>query len=162
MYVSIIHCLGFLVSNLEASAQGFLERSHVYRQRQADVACTAALSIQTAWRALQARRLVQQLRAARQYSLEAAAAARRIQVRLAIATLSTMHSQQTDCQTYLGPRLCHHLAALCKLPCRLPGQPLFRALQLSLRAVQVLVLVACLSAECSWRLTTSWRLVFLV
>ena len=137
------------MSNLEASAQGFLERSHVYRQRQADVACTAALSIQTAWRALQARRLVQQLRAAHQYSLEAAAAAGRIQVRLATATLSTMHSQQNA--KHIWGRVFATTRPPFAKPCApLPGQSPFRHCSLALGAVQVLVLVACVSAKRSW------------
>lgn len=93
--VFFVYTSGFLVPNLEACVQGFLERSHVYRQRQIDVAYTAAVSIQTAWRALQARRLVQQMCTAHQHNLKAAAAAGRIQVRLfATAALSSMYVQQ--------------------------------------------------------------------
>ena len=57
-----------------------LERSVLYEQRQADIACRAAICIQTAWRALQARRLVQQLQATQVHSQRAAAAATLIQV----------------------------------------------------------------------------------
>lgn len=89
-----VYTFGFLVLNLEAGMQGCLESSHVYRQRQADVAHIVAVSIQTAWRALQARRLVQQMRTAHQHNLKAVAAAGQIQVRLATVALSSMSSQQ--------------------------------------------------------------------
>lgn len=88
--------LRLLGVHLEAWVQGLLERSHVFRHQQAKVTQAAAISIQNAWRAMQARRLVQQLRVAHQESLKAGAAASCIQVRLPAPitphyTLHTLH-----------------------------------------------------------------------
>ena len=72
--------------------QGLLERSLIYQQQQAAIASEAATSIQAAWRARQARRLLQLLQASRQQSLKAAAAAGLIQVRLLIKTATVVPS----------------------------------------------------------------------
>ena len=84
---SFLFCFVLFCSVLRLKAnllrlQERLESSLLYEQQQAGLACRAATCIQSAWRAMQARRRAQQLRAEDYNSRTAAAAAILIQARL--------------------------------------------------------------------------------